>query len=104
MVHYTVSVLYCCIIGAVLLTTEFRYPILYCLLVLPISIVRWKDFKGETTKPAATLTVVAVLALSGVLNSILYFFTRTRFFSPATEREPAAPVIAMVQVPGRDGR
>jgi hypothetical protein len=72
-----------------------RYPIVYCILILPLSIVRWMDFGGASTKAAATLAVVAVFGLSGVLNAMLYAFTRTRFFQPVGEREPRAAVIAM---------
>jgi hypothetical protein len=75
-----------------------RYPILYCMLVLPLSIVRWMDFGGAPTKAAATLTVIAVFGLSGVLNAMLYAFTRTRFFQPVGEREPRAAVIAMAHL------
>jgi hypothetical protein len=89
-------------INEVLLTLEFRYPILYCLLVLPLSVVRWKAFYGDSPKPAATLTVVAVFGLSGVLNAMLYSLTRARLFQPVGGSEPCAPAIAMAPLARED--
>jgi len=78
------------------LWSTILYPIIYCILVLPLSVVRWMHFVDTSfTNAAATLAVVSVFGLSGVLNAMLYAFTRTRFFQPVGEREPRAAVIAM---------
>jgi len=86
------------------LWSTILYPILYCILVLPLSIVRWLDFGGASTKAAATLTVVAIFGLSGALNAMLYAFTRTRFFQPVGEREPHAAATAMAPLAGEENQ
>jgi len=71
-----------------MLWSTILYPVLYCVLVLPLSIVRWIAFgKDDTTKgthhlAGATLTVVSIFALSGIANAVLYLTTRRRFFHP----------------------
>ena len=81
------------------LTFEIRYPIVYCVLILPLTIVRWRSFAkkslpGHSTRtPVQTFAVVVLFTLGGVFNAALYLLTRTSFFQPDRRKEPAAPVI-----------
>ena len=90
------------------MTVGIRYPIVYCVLTLPLTIVRWKSFAkkpvpGHSTRtPVETFAVVVVFTLSGVFNAVLYLLTRTSFFQPARRKEPAAPVIKATPAVGED--
>jgi hypothetical protein len=71
-----------------------RYPIVFCVIILPFSVVRWMTFqqegKGHTKASipdAATFTSVFLFALSGTLNAILYLLTRRRLLWGSTGRE-----------------
>jgi len=65
------------------------YPALYCVLIMPLSIVRWITFKkeaetGETPRwPVASFIVITIFAAAGVFNALLYRFTRSNFFQQA---------------------
>jgi len=51
------------------------YPACYCVLVLPLSLVRWIAY--VTPVPfAASVTGIAVFGLSGLVNVLLFSFTR----------------------------
>jgi hypothetical protein len=84
-----------------LLDLESRYPILYCMLITPLFVVRWVAFQYElkTGKsrhwPVPTLVVMIIFSLSGVLDAALYLLTRRRFFQPNKRREPHVRVIKM---------
>ncbi|KAJ7267536.1 hypothetical protein B0H12DRAFT_1092875 [Mycena haematopus] len=52
------------------------YPISYCMVVLPLSIVRWIEFTQGTMPSAATFTVVSLYGLSGAVNVALLLKTR----------------------------
>jgi len=79
------------------------YPIVYCILILPLSIVRWMSFSVEAKTgqmprwPVATLTVEFIFSLSGVVNAFLYLRTRKRLFQPDELSDPSAPGIKMTQ-------
>jgi len=81
--------------GNDMLWSTILYPVLYCVLVLPLSIVRWIGFENnDTTKgshhlAAWTLIVAVIFGLSGVANAILYLTTRKPFFHPNTRDGPA---------------
>lgn len=59
-----------------------RYPLVYCILILPLSVVRWIGFVQERgggenrVSAASTLAVTALYGLSGVCNVILLLTTR----------------------------
>jgi hypothetical protein len=56
---------------------------MFCLIVLPLSVVRLISFhgvRGDSIPAAATLIVDSPLVLSGTLNSSLYLLTRKRLF------------------------
>jgi len=60
-------------------------------LVMPLSVVRWIDFRGGHTSPVATFAVMIILSMSGVMNAALYRFTRTGFFKRVNRTKPVAP-------------
>jgi FtsH-binding integral membrane protein len=72
-----------------------RYPILYCVLVLPLSIVCFisfheEDISGEAKqRPVATFVVAIIFGLSGVFNALLYHLTR----KPLTDPPPTPPTL-----------
>ena len=54
-----------------------RYPIVYCVLVLPLSIARWRGFEdANSVPPAATFSVCALFGLSGLFNVVLLMTTK----------------------------
>ncbi len=61
--------------------TMIWYPICYTILVLPLSIVRWRTFRTPAhlnfqTPFAATAVVITIFGLSGVANVVLITLTR----------------------------
>jgi len=56
----------------------FRYPAVYCVLVLPMSIVRWLTFIHDfnSAPSVATFIVVSIFGLSGFVDVILLLTTR----------------------------
>ena len=57
------------------------YPICYTILVLPLSIVRWRTFRAPgqqqlQTPFAVTAVVITIFGLSGVVNVVLIMLTR----------------------------
>ena len=59
------------------------YPVVYCILVIPLSVVRWLEFHQEDTGTKqnhvpswATLTVASIFSLTGIADVILFFVTR----------------------------
>jgi hypothetical protein len=82
-----------------LLTPKTRYPVLYCVLILPLSVVRWKTFYDQAVNPLynvpalATFITGIMFTLSGILNAFLYGLTRTKFLRPNERDEPRAPTL-----------
>ena len=65
------------------MTLAFSYPVVYCILVLPLSVGRWIEFHQERTgtkqnrvPSRATLAVSAVFSLTGIADVLLFFATR----------------------------
>jgi hypothetical protein len=61
--------------------TMIWYPISYTILVLPLSIVRWRTFRAPGQQPiqtpfAVTAVVITIFGLSGVVNVMLIMLTR----------------------------
>ncbi|KAK0213163.1 hypothetical protein DFS33DRAFT_101077 [Desarmillaria ectypa] len=53
------------------------YPVVYSILVLPLSVVRWITFSGKNQLgSAANLIVISIYGLSGMMNVILLLVTR----------------------------
>lgn len=52
------------------------YPAVYIFCVFPVGLVRWLDFSSHYIPPAATITASFIFSLSGLLNVLLYRFTR----------------------------
>ena len=71
-----------------------RYPLAYSILVLPLSIVRWRLFdqakRGKETPPpaAATLSMNAIFVLSGAVNVLLLLTTRSDVLGFSRQQEP----------------
>jgi hypothetical protein len=84
---------------SILSTVKTRYPILYCMLVLPLSVVRWITFTTTATQLVATLVVEVVFSLSGILNALLYALTRSRIIRPDVKPPPLAPHIHEAPAP-----
>jgi len=76
------------------LWTAILYPIVYSVVILPLSIVRWITFAqiakfGESRiSPVATFVVATLFSLSGILDALTYLVTRTRFFFPKEKDTP----------------
>ncbi|KAJ6629520.1 hypothetical protein B0H10DRAFT_1776278 [Mycena sp. CBHHK59/15] len=78
--------------------TMIAYPVCYCILVLPLSVVRWigfvQDRGGRTghTPPPATFAVISIYGLSGALNVALLLNTRPNsiLFGDGSGLTPAA--------------
>lgn len=79
----------------------YRYPIVYCICILPLSIVRWIEFydeakNGSTSMPPDyTLAVTTIFGLSGFLNVLLVFTTKPNLglFGRPTVRNVGPPDI-----------
>ena len=86
MVHHIVSLAIASVIDNVVTILRSRYPVLYCILVLPLTVVRFLTFNEEKKygeakpRPVATFVVITIFSLSGVLNALLYRLTRPAVF------------------------
>jgi hypothetical protein len=78
------------------LWTAIVYPIVYCLVILPCSIIRWISFKQEATlgtshiPPVVTFIFGILFSLSGILNAVMYPLTRPRIFEGDRAQAPKA--------------
>src|ERR1700735_4014890 len=64
-----------------LIVNILSYPLVYSVLVLPLSIVRWIGFSQEKQIPSvATFIVINIYALSGAFNALLLLWTRSGLF------------------------
>ena len=83
------------------LIVRIRYPVVYCVLILPLSVVRWIAFRqvataGESHISAVAIFIVSILfSLSGVLNTVMFLLTRARFFLPRKRAELEAPNVEL---------
>jgi len=79
------------------LWTAIVYPIVYCLVILPCSIIRWISFRQETIDgashipPVVTFIFGILFSLSGVLNAVMYPLTRPRIFEGDRAEAPRTP-------------
>jgi len=64
----------CCILIVQILTLLyfFRYPVAYTILVLPLSVVRWINFKTDSIPFGALFAVSTIFQLTGLVNVILF--------------------------------
>jgi hypothetical protein len=53
------------------------YPLIYCVLGLPISVARWLQFEHRHVPPTITLASSFIFDLSGLCNVLLFIYTRT---------------------------
>lgn len=66
-----------------LISFSTSYPIVYFVLVTPISVVRWVSGFGTSQKilpSAATLATECIYSLSGLANVFIFLFTRSDLF------------------------
>jgi hypothetical protein len=59
------------------------YPVVYFILAIPISAVRWKSGFGSAAKSlpsAAPLATECLFSLSGLVNVFIFVFTRSDLF------------------------
>jgi len=79
------------------LWTAIWYPIVYCVMITPLSVVRWVAFKQIAThgkshiSPVATFAVATLLGFSGVWDGMLYLLTRAWIFRTKNKNDPQAP-------------
>ena len=85
-----------------------RYPIVYAVLVLPLSVARWIGFVQEThgdrknhVPPTALLSVQVIYCLSGLANVILFFLTRPSLLLFGKDEPDNDPSMKMVFLPVR---
>jgi len=85
------------------LWTAIVYPMVYCVLILPFSAVRWITFRQVATageshiSAVATFFVSIVFSLSGVLNAVMYLLTRAWFFLPQKRDALETPSVEPVK-------
>jgi hypothetical protein len=72
------------------------YPIVFAVITLPLSIVRFRSGFGSIKRnyPTWTFVVEFVYSLSGALNVLLFLFTRSDLLLPRN-RLGVAPSLAM---------
>ena len=82
------------------------YPVVYCLSILPLSAVRWKNFvhRDSYVPPSAEFAVVCFFGLSGFFNVILLLKTRPTagLFGQLMLLPPARPPSATELRAGRN--
>jgi hypothetical protein len=76
-----------------------RYPLVYCISILPLSIVRWITFvHPNSVSGTGTFVVTAIYGLSGACNSVLLLKTRPNaglFSKPDEFAAGRAPSVLM---------
>jgi len=76
------------------LWSAILYPILYFIVVLPLSVVRFINFhRPNRRRPIETFIVINIYTLSGVFNALLYRLTRADFFIGPPRTKPQPPPI-----------
>ncbi|KAI6149668.1 hypothetical protein BKA82DRAFT_161481 [Pisolithus tinctorius] len=72
------------------------YPLVYIIVVLPISAARFSEFKGHTVPFAVTIFTDTLFALSGLFDTILYAFTRPRLLPRRPSHDPQSVLLARI--------
>ncbi|KAF8320616.1 uncharacterized protein EI90DRAFT_2606981 [Cantharellus anzutake] len=69
------------------------YPIAYCVVIAPISVVRFRQFNGYHPTAAEQIFPAALLASWGAINAILWFLTGRRFGFSSKKKDdyPSVP-------------
>jgi len=84
------------------LWSAILYPILYFILVLPLSVVRFINFhRPSHRRPIETFIVANIFTLSGVFNALLYRLTRASIFMDSEPPPPTAPPVAALDAASR---
>ncbi|KAI6028215.1 hypothetical protein EDC04DRAFT_158510 [Pisolithus marmoratus] len=72
------------------------YPLVYVIIVLPISAARFSQFRGHDVPLAVTTFTDTLFALSGLFDTILYAFTRPRMIRRRPLHDPRSTLPAHV--------
>ncbi|KAI6001098.1 hypothetical protein F5J12DRAFT_771334 [Pisolithus orientalis] len=75
----------------------FFYPLVYIMVVLPVSAARFAQFGGHDVPFAVTIFTDTLFALSGLFDTILYAFTRPKLMPRRkTSRDPQSVLLARI--------
>ncbi|KIM45490.1 hypothetical protein M413DRAFT_24685 [Hebeloma cylindrosporum] len=80
------------------IVTEYFYPAVYIICILPNSLSRWLSFSGFNVPYQFILAANTIFSLSGMFNAILFFLTRPDLVvgpsdSPPPTQDPTDPRI-----------
>ncbi|KAI6155197.1 hypothetical protein BKA82DRAFT_118540 [Pisolithus tinctorius] len=64
------------------------YPLVYIILLLPISVARFYQFSGHDVPVAVTSLAATLFGSSGLINTILYAFTRPKLMPGGLSHGP----------------
>lgn len=92
------------LIGSDVINIAHSYPIVFAIVTLPLSVVRWRTGFGSTQRslPTATFAVEIIYSLSGALNVLLFLITRSQLLLPRNlsakrNRTGVAPSITLAE-------
>lgn len=74
----------------------FFYPLVYIIVVLPISAARFSEFSGHAVPFAVTAFADTLFASSGLFDTILYASTRPRLMPRRPSHDPQSDLIARI--------
>ncbi|KAI6047732.1 hypothetical protein EDC04DRAFT_2556091 [Pisolithus marmoratus] len=75
-------------------TQLFFYPLVYIIVVLPISAARFSQFKGHYVPFAVTAFADTLFASCGLFDTILYAVTRPRLMPRRPSQDPQSALLA----------
>ncbi|KAI6153685.1 hypothetical protein BKA82DRAFT_4092828 [Pisolithus tinctorius] len=78
------------------------YPLVYIIIVLPISAARFSEFRGQDVPFAVTAFADTLFASSGLFNTILYALTRPGLMPRRPSHDPQSTLLARVTMHARD--
>ncbi|KAI6007235.1 hypothetical protein EDD15DRAFT_2358377 [Pisolithus albus] len=74
----------------------FFYPLVYIIIVLPISAARFSKFSGHEVPFAVTAFADTLFASSGLFDTILYASTRPRLMPRRPTHDPQSDLVARI--------
>jgi hypothetical protein len=77
--------------------TVSSYPLAYSLVVLPLSVARWSQFRHKSVTSAATFFGVSMFNLSGAINVCLFLLVRPQLLLFTPPEEPGEPEIELAR-------
>jgi hypothetical protein len=102
--HYAQSVRICLYPALKLLLTHnlnpfgFSYPIAISIVGVPLSVVRWVEFRNAHIPTWAVLLGAFLFDLSGLINVLLFVYTRHGLFLPRETQSSNLPESALDSV------